>query len=120
VHDGEPQREALVSKHNRKTEKNEKHEKKELETPAWIAIKLKQPLPTVHEERQRLEAFLGSAGDDSPVSLHPLVNPGTTRRAVKVLAQRITPELASAAEGKLAHDSSTNALIHRYRQHKGG
>ena len=37
----------------------------------------------------------------------------------KVLAQRIIPELASATEGKLAHDSSTNALIHRYRQHKG-
>ncbi len=37
----------------------------------------------------------------------------------KVLAQRIIPELESAAEGKLAHDSSTNALIHRYRQQKG-
>jgi glucose-6-phosphate isomerase len=35
----------------------------------------------------------------------------------KVLAQRIIPELESATEGKLAHDSSTNALIHRYRQH---
>jgi glucose-6-phosphate isomerase len=37
----------------------------------------------------------------------------------KVLAQRIIPELESACEGKLAHDSSTNALIHRYRQQKG-
>jgi len=37
----------------------------------------------------------------------------------KVLAQRIIPELEGASEGKLAHDSSTNALIHRYRQHKG-
>jgi glucose-6-phosphate isomerase len=37
----------------------------------------------------------------------------------KVLAQRIIPELQSAAEGSLAHDSSTNALIRRYRQHKG-
>jgi glucose-6-phosphate isomerase len=36
----------------------------------------------------------------------------------KVLAQRIIPELASEAEPKLAHDSSTNALIRRYRQAK--
>ncbi|HXZ84535.1 MAG TPA: glucose-6-phosphate isomerase [Myxococcota bacterium] len=34
----------------------------------------------------------------------------------KALAQRIEPELESAAEPKLAHDSSTNALIRRYRQ----
>ena len=33
----------------------------------------------------------------------------------KVLAQRIVPELESAAEPPLAHDSSTNALIRRYR-----
>ncbi len=33
----------------------------------------------------------------------------------KVLAQRIIPELRDAAEPKLAHDSSTNALISRYR-----
>ncbi|HMO47427.1 MAG TPA: glucose-6-phosphate isomerase [Rubrivivax sp.] len=34
----------------------------------------------------------------------------------KVLAQRIIPELESATEPALAHDSSTNALIRRYRQ----
>jgi hypothetical protein len=34
----------------------------------------------------------------------------------KALANRIIPELASAAEPKLAHDSSTNALINRYRR----
>ncbi len=34
----------------------------------------------------------------------------------KVLAQRIIPELESPAEPRLAHDSSTNALIRRYRQ----
>jgi len=33
----------------------------------------------------------------------------------KVLAQRIIPELSSAGEPALAHDSSTNALIRRYR-----
>ncbi len=33
----------------------------------------------------------------------------------KQLAQRIIPELASAEEPALAHDSSTNALIKRYR-----
>jgi glucose-6-phosphate isomerase len=37
----------------------------------------------------------------------------------KVLAQRIIPELESADEPKLGHDSSTNALIRRYRQLKG-
>jgi glucose-6-phosphate isomerase len=34
----------------------------------------------------------------------------------KALANRIIPELASTAEPKLAHDSSTNALINRYRK----
>jgi glucose-6-phosphate isomerase len=33
----------------------------------------------------------------------------------KVLAQRIIPELASKGEPTLAHDSSTNNLIRRYR-----
>ena len=33
----------------------------------------------------------------------------------KVLAQKIVPELESATPPKLAHDSSTNALIRRYR-----
>jgi glucose-6-phosphate isomerase len=33
----------------------------------------------------------------------------------KVLAKRIIPELESAEEPELAHDSSTNALIRRYR-----
>jgi glucose-6-phosphate isomerase len=36
----------------------------------------------------------------------------------KQLAQRIIPELESAADPKLAHDSSTNALIRRYRRLK--
>jgi glucose-6-phosphate isomerase len=34
----------------------------------------------------------------------------------KALAQRIVPELQAAAEPRLDHDSSTNALIRRYRQ----
>jgi glucose-6-phosphate isomerase len=34
----------------------------------------------------------------------------------KVLAQRIIPELESASEPVLGHDSSTNALIRRYRK----
>lgn len=38
----------------------------------------------------------------------------------KALAQRIIPELEEAAEPKLEHDSSTNALIRRYRRMKGG
>ena len=33
----------------------------------------------------------------------------------KVLAKQITPELTAASEPELAHDSSTNALIRRYR-----
>jgi glucose-6-phosphate isomerase len=36
----------------------------------------------------------------------------------KQLAQRIIPELTSASEPELAHDSSTNALIRRYRSLK--
>jgi glucose-6-phosphate isomerase len=38
----------------------------------------------------------------------------------KVLAQRIIPELESAPDPKLEHDSSTNALIRRYRNLKEG
>jgi glucose-6-phosphate isomerase len=37
----------------------------------------------------------------------------------KVLAQRIIPQLQSETEPKLEHDSSTNALIRRYRMQKG-
>ena len=37
----------------------------------------------------------------------------------KVLAQRIVPELASNDEPSLAHDTSTNALIRRYRRMRG-
>ena len=37
----------------------------------------------------------------------------------KVLALRIRDELQSAGDARLAHDSSTNALIRRYRQAKG-
>jgi len=32
------------------------------------------------------------------------------------LTQRIIPELTSEAEPKFGHDSSTNALIRRYRK----
>ncbi|HUY93523.1 MAG TPA: glucose-6-phosphate isomerase [Pirellulales bacterium] len=38
----------------------------------------------------------------------------------KVLAQRMIPELQSQQEPALAHDSSTNALIRRYRGRKAG
>jgi glucose-6-phosphate isomerase len=37
----------------------------------------------------------------------------------KVLAGKITPELESTAEPSLAHDSSTNTLIRRYRARRG-
>ncbi|MHB1004196.1 MAG: glucose-6-phosphate isomerase [Chloroflexota bacterium] len=37
----------------------------------------------------------------------------------KVLAQRIVPELESSSEQVLEHDSSTNALIRRYRALRG-
>ena len=37
----------------------------------------------------------------------------------KALAQQIIPQLESATEPKLEHDSSTNALIRRYRKLKG-
>ncbi len=38
----------------------------------------------------------------------------------KVLAKRIIPELENIAEPDLKHDSSTNALIRRYRRLRGG
>ena len=36
----------------------------------------------------------------------------------KVLAQRIIPELDASTTPELGHDSSTNALIRRYRQRR--
>ena len=38
----------------------------------------------------------------------------------KVLANRILPELEAPTEPKLEHDSSTNALIRRYRKLRRG
>jgi glucose-6-phosphate isomerase len=38
----------------------------------------------------------------------------------KVLAQRIVPELESIGEPPLGHDSSTNAMIRRYRKLREG
>ena len=38
----------------------------------------------------------------------------------KALAQRIIPELENAADPEPGHDSSTNALIRRYRKLKEG
>jgi hypothetical protein len=61
---------------------------------------------------QRLQAvILEPPGGDLG---HRLLRPGGVELG-KVLAARITPELASDAEPELAHDSSTNALIRRYR-----
>jgi glucose-6-phosphate isomerase len=37
----------------------------------------------------------------------------------KALANRIIPELASSTDPQLSHDSSTNALIRRYRKSRG-
>jgi glucose-6-phosphate isomerase len=37
----------------------------------------------------------------------------------KVLANRIIPELESPSDPKLAHDSSTDTLITRYRNRRG-
>ncbi len=36
----------------------------------------------------------------------------------KALAQRIIPELENQTQPALGHDSSTNNLIQRYRQHR--
>jgi glucose-6-phosphate isomerase len=38
----------------------------------------------------------------------------------KQLAVRIIPELQAPKEPDLSHDSSTNTLIRRYRQHRAG
>jgi glucose-6-phosphate isomerase len=37
----------------------------------------------------------------------------------KALANRIVPELEAGEDPQLAHDSSTNTLIRRYRQQRG-
>jgi glucose-6-phosphate isomerase len=38
----------------------------------------------------------------------------------KVLAKRIAPELVGGTDPELKHDSSTNALVRRYRRLRGG
>jgi glucose-6-phosphate isomerase len=38
----------------------------------------------------------------------------------KQLAKKIIPQLQATKEPALQHDSSTNALIRRYRQHRAG
>jgi glucose-6-phosphate isomerase len=38
----------------------------------------------------------------------------------KVLAKKIIPELQAPEAPELAHDSSTNNLIRRYRRHRAG
>src|SRR5439155_381174 len=49
------------------------------------------------------------------IAFHRTLNP-LGRHHDLLLAQRIIPELESAAEPPLRHDSSTNALIRRYRR----
>ena len=50
---------------------------------------------------------------------HQLVRPWGVELG-KALAGRIAPELESRDESTLRHDSSTNALIRRYRRLRDG
>ena len=58
-------------------------------------------------------------GDKINVSENRAVLHVALRAPRSALAQRIIPELKSATEPKLEHDSSTNTLIRRYRKLKG-
>ena len=97
-------------------------------TPAWLAphrvFEGNRPTNTLLAERLTPQA-LGSL-----VALyeHSVFTQGTIWNIDsfdqwgvelgKVLAQRTIPELESSGEPQLKHDSSTNALIRRYRQFK--
>jgi glucose-6-phosphate isomerase len=97
-------------------------------TPAWLAphrvFEGNRPTNTLLAERLTPQA-LGSL-----VALyeHSVFTQGTIWNIDsfdqwgvelgKVLAERTIPELESAGEPQLQHDSSTNALIRRYRQLK--
>jgi glucose-6-phosphate isomerase len=104
-----------------KTEDEVKAEK----TPAWLVphrvFEGNRPSNTLLLERLTPEAL----GSLTALYEHSVFTQGTIWNIDsfdqwgvelgKVLAQRTIPELESAAEPALNHDSSTNALIRRYR-----
>jgi len=57
----------------------------------------------------------GGGGPDAPGS-GPIARAGRRGAGNKALAGRIAPELEKREEPPRAHDSSTNALIRRYRR----
>ena len=97
-------------------------------TPGWLAphrvFEGNRPTNTILAERLTPEAF----GLLVALYEHSVFTQGTVWNIDsfdqwgvelgKVLAQRTIPELESADEPQLKHDSSTNALIRRYRRLK--
>jgi glucose-6-phosphate isomerase len=95
-------------------------------TPEWLVphrvFEGNRPTNTILAERLTPEAL----GKLVALYEHSVFTQGTIWRINsfdqwgvelgKVLAGRIVPELEAEAEPKLAHDSSTNALIRRYRR----
>jgi glucose-6-phosphate isomerase len=98
-------------------------------TPEWLVphrvFEGNRPTNTILAERLTPEAL----GKLVALYEHSVFTQGTIWRINsfdqwgvelgKVLAGRIVPELEAEAEPNLAHDSSTNALIRRYRKLKG-
>jgi glucose-6-phosphate isomerase len=99
-------------------------------TPAWLAphrvFEGNRPTNTILAERLTPEIL----GQLVALYEHSVFTQGTIWNIDsfdqwgvelgKVLAQRIAPELESKDESGLAHDSSTNTLIRRYRGLKNG
>jgi len=95
-------------------------------TPEWLVphrtFEGDRPTSTILAERLTPETL----GTLVALYEHSVFTQGTIWRIVsfhqwgvdlgKVLASQIVPELESAQEPPLAHDSSTNALIRRYRR----
>ena len=78
----------------------------------WMNIRGKRDQP--HETQALLDLL--TAHSDVLIRLFGIDAPTLVRELGKVLAKHIVPELQAASAPALQHDSSTNALIRRYRQ----
>ena len=95
--------------------------------PAGAASRVRGQSPDQYHPRRAPDS--GNAGSLVALYEHSVFTQGTIWNIDsfdqwgvelgKVLAQRIVPELESTGETGLAHDSSTNALIRRYRRLRG-
>lgn len=95
-------------------------------TVVYDAVLIRYPGPMLHGRPVVEPRRLGGGNVCQLETLPPGCRAGDNAKRVrrlelgKVLAQRIIPELESRSKLALTHDSSTKALIRRYRMQKRG